>query len=84
MVELSQGSHLKRGFSSSHVESYHDLKANCAKLKITKEYTGNIFTGAAIQLGSDTDLVKLAQASGVQVCVWQLFINPLLTPINLP
>ncbi|KAG8706822.1 hypothetical protein FRC08_000848 [Ceratobasidium sp. 394] len=26
IVELNPGSHLKRGFSSPHVELYHDLK----------------------------------------------------------
>ncbi|KAH7339260.1 peptidase S8/S53 domain-containing protein [Rhizoctonia solani] len=66
IVELSSGSHLKRGFASPHEELYHDLKRRGADWEVTKEYSEDLLTGAAVKLGSDVDLVKLAEASGVQ------------------
>ncbi|CAE6450175.1 unnamed protein product [Rhizoctonia solani] len=66
IVELSTGSHLKRGFASPHEELYHDLERRSAEWQVTKEYSDELLTGAAVKLGSDADLVKLAEASGVQ------------------
>ncbi|CAE6533031.1 unnamed protein product [Rhizoctonia solani] len=66
IVELSAGSHLKRGFASPHEELYHDLKHRDTNWEVTKEYSEDLLTGAAVKLGSDADLVKLAEASGVQ------------------
>ncbi|CAE6415692.1 unnamed protein product [Rhizoctonia solani] len=66
IVELSTGSHLKRGFASPHEELYHDLKRRGANWEVTKEYSEDLLTGAAVKLGSNVDLVKLAEASGVQ------------------
>jgi hypothetical protein len=36
---------------------------------VTKEFASKILTGAAIKLGSNADLLKLAQANGVLVCI---------------
>ncbi|KAG8724915.1 hypothetical protein FRC09_012080 [Ceratobasidium sp. 395] len=55
-----------RGFSSPHSELYSELKARGANWEVTTEYDDPLLTGAAIKLDSDADLVKLAQASGVQ------------------
>ncbi|CAE7226894.1 unnamed protein product [Rhizoctonia solani] len=66
IVELSTGSHLKRGFTSPHEELYHDLTRRGASWQVTKEYSDSLLTGAAVKLGSDADLVKLAEASGVE------------------
>ncbi|CAE6497433.1 unnamed protein product [Rhizoctonia solani] len=65
IVELSTGSHLKRGFVSPHEELYHDLKRRGANWEVTKEYSADLLTGAAVKL-SDADLVKLAGVSGVK------------------
>ncbi|KAG8791308.1 hypothetical protein FRC12_009583 [Ceratobasidium sp. 428] len=67
IVTLDPGSHLKRGFSSPHSDLYSELKARGANWEVTKEYDDPLLTGAAIKLDSDADLVKLAQASGVEV-----------------
>ncbi|KAG9127745.1 hypothetical protein FRC07_010197 [Ceratobasidium sp. 392] len=66
IVTLDSGSHLKRGFSSPHADLYNELKTRGANWEVTKEYDDPLLTGAAIKLGSDADLVKLAQASGVE------------------
>ncbi|KAG8780868.1 hypothetical protein FRC12_022501 [Ceratobasidium sp. 428] len=66
IVALATGSHLKRGFSSPHSELYSELKVRGANWEVTTEYDDPLLTGAAIKLDSDADLVKLAQASGVQ------------------
>ncbi|KAJ1301889.1 hypothetical protein OPQ81_000729 [Rhizoctonia solani] len=62
IVELSTGSHLKRGFASPHEELYHDLERRGASWEVKKEYSEDLLTGAAVTLGSDLDLVKLAEA----------------------
>ncbi|CAE6487820.1 unnamed protein product [Rhizoctonia solani] len=66
IVELSPNSHLKRGFASPHEELYHELRRRNAEWEVTKEYSDGLLTGAAVKLGSRTDLVKLAEANGVQ------------------
>ncbi|KAG8726781.1 hypothetical protein FRC11_014503, partial [Ceratobasidium sp. 423] len=66
IVELSPDNHLKRGFASPHEELYHHLKRHGATWKVINEYSDDILTGAAVKLGSKADLVKLAEASGVQ------------------
>ncbi|KAG9127746.1 hypothetical protein FRC07_010198, partial [Ceratobasidium sp. 392] len=66
IVQLKTGLHLKRGFSSPHEELYHDLKTRGATWETTREYADGLFTGAAIKLGSQFDLAKLAQAAGVE------------------
>ncbi|CAE6445476.1 unnamed protein product [Rhizoctonia solani] len=66
IVELSKGSHFKRGFVSPHEELYHDLGRRGASWEVTREYSDNILTGAAVRLGSNADLVKLADATGVE------------------
>ncbi|QRV93660.1 pyrolysin [Ceratobasidium sp. AG-Ba] len=66
IVTLAEGSHLKRGFSSPHAELYHDLDARATNYEVSKEWSDPLLTGAAVKLGSDADLIKLAQANGVQ------------------
>ncbi|KAG8738765.1 hypothetical protein FRC10_006482 [Ceratobasidium sp. 414] len=66
IVTLAAGTSLKRGFSSPHAELYHELETRGASWQVTKEYDDPLLTGAAIKLGSDADLIKLAQASGVE------------------
>ncbi|CAE6398441.1 unnamed protein product [Rhizoctonia solani] len=66
IIELSPGSHLKRGFASPHEELYHDLRRRGADWQVIREYSDDLLIGAAITLGSRADLVKLAQATGVQ------------------
>ncbi|KAG9093623.1 hypothetical protein FS749_014083 [Ceratobasidium sp. UAMH 11750] len=61
-----QGHHLKHRFASPHAELYHDLARRGVTWKATREYSSSIFTGAAVELGSQADLGKLAQASGVE------------------
>ncbi|KAB5590081.1 Minor extracellular protease vpr [Ceratobasidium theobromae] len=66
IVELKTGTHLKRGFDSPHQELYHDLQRRKASLSVRAEYTSEILTGVAIQLGSSADLPKLAEVASVQ------------------
>ncbi|KAF8714638.1 Subtilisin-like protein, partial [Rhizoctonia solani] len=66
IVELFRGDHLKRGFASPHEELDHDLRRRGANWEVTREYSGNILTGAAIKLASDVDLPKLAGATSVE------------------
>ncbi|CAE6458099.1 unnamed protein product [Rhizoctonia solani] len=66
ILELSPNNHLKRGFASPHDELYHDLEGRGVNWELTKEYSEDFFTGAAIKLASSSDLVKLAEANGVQ------------------
>ncbi|KAG8703544.1 hypothetical protein FRC12_018728 [Ceratobasidium sp. 428] len=66
IVQLKKGLHTKRGFPSPHAELYHDLKARSVTWESTKEYSDELFTGAAIKLGSQSDLVKLARAASVE------------------
>ncbi|KAH7317526.1 peptidase S8/S53 domain-containing protein [Rhizoctonia solani] len=66
IVELSRDTHLKRGFSSSHEELYYNLDRRGATWEVVKEYSDPLLTGAAAKLGSDADLLALAQATGVQ------------------
>ncbi|KAG9126235.1 hypothetical protein FRC07_004315 [Ceratobasidium sp. 392] len=75
IVELTPGSHLKRGFTSPHAELYHDLERRGAVWEVQKEYTGELLTGAAVTLGSEADLAKLAQANGVQ-SITPVYIHP--------
>ncbi|KAG9123557.1 hypothetical protein FRC07_014769 [Ceratobasidium sp. 392] len=75
IVELKPGSHLKRGFSSPHAELYHDLERRGVVWDVQKEYTGELLTGAAVTLGSEADLAKLAQANGVQ-SITPVYIYP--------
>ncbi|KAJ1301871.1 hypothetical protein OPQ81_009098 [Rhizoctonia solani] len=80
IVQLSPGSHLKRGFASPHEELYHDLKRRNANWEVTKEYSDPLLTGAAITLGSHTDLVKLAEATGVQ-SITPVYLYPPPKPV---
>ncbi|CUA76593.1 Minor extracellular protease vpr [Rhizoctonia solani] len=80
LVELSPGTHLKRGFTSPHEELYHDLQRRGAKWKVTKEYAEDLLTGAAVTLDSDADLLKLAQASGVQ-SITPVYLHPPPKPV---
>ncbi|KAF8754573.1 Subtilisin-like protein [Rhizoctonia solani] len=66
IVELFRDNHLKRGFASPHEELHHDLRRRGATWEVTREYSGNILTGAAIKLASDADLPKLAGATSVE------------------
>ncbi|KEP46704.1 minor extracellular protease vpr protein, partial [Rhizoctonia solani 123E] len=66
ILELSPNSHLKRSFASPHEELYHDLQRRGVNWELTKEYSEDFFTGAAIKLARSSDLVKLAEANGVQ------------------
>ncbi|KEP44972.1 minor extracellular protease vpr protein, partial [Rhizoctonia solani 123E] len=66
ILEISPNSHLKRGFASPHDELYHDLQRRGANWELTKEYSEDLFTGAAIKLASSSDLFKVAEANGVQ------------------
>ncbi|CUA68407.1 Minor extracellular protease vpr [Rhizoctonia solani] len=66
IVSLATNSHIKRGFASAHEELYHDLRRRGADWQVIREYSGDLLTGAAVELSSSADLVKLAQANGVQ------------------
>ncbi|CAE6418377.1 unnamed protein product [Rhizoctonia solani] len=66
IINLSVNSHIKRGFASPHEELYHDLRRRNANWEVIREYSGEPFNGVAVKLGSSADLVKLAQADGVQ------------------
>ncbi|KAG9102642.1 hypothetical protein FRC06_001557 [Ceratobasidium sp. 370] len=48
----------------------------------TKEYSDPIFTGAAIKLGSQADLLKLAQAAGVEA-IYPVYLRSPPKPIQL-
>jgi hypothetical protein len=52
---------------SPHEELYHDLARHNTSWTLRKEYASEVLTGAAVHLGSRADLLKLAQANGVQV-----------------
>ncbi|CAE7226259.1 unnamed protein product [Rhizoctonia solani] len=80
IVELASGSHLKRGFASPHEEFYHDLESRDTKWKVTKEYSEDLLVGAAVTLGSDADLVKLAEANGVQ-SITPVYLHPPPKPV---
>ncbi|KAJ1305221.1 hypothetical protein OPQ81_000250 [Rhizoctonia solani] len=80
IVELSKGSHFKRGFVSPHEELYHDLKRRSVNWEVTREYSDNLLTGVAVKLGSDADLVKLAEAAGVESIV-PVYLHPAPKPI---
>ncbi|CAE6485798.1 unnamed protein product, partial [Rhizoctonia solani] len=80
LVELSPGTHLKRGFTSPHEELYHDLQRRGAKWKVTKEYAEDLLTGVAVTLDSDADLLKLAQANGVQ-SITPVYLHPPPKPV---
>ncbi|CAE6448675.1 unnamed protein product [Rhizoctonia solani] len=66
IVGLSRNTHIKRGFASPHEELYHDLRRRGANWEVMREFSDELYTGAAVTLGSGVDLVKLAEASGVQ------------------
>ncbi|KEP49742.1 minor extracellular protease vpr protein [Rhizoctonia solani 123E] len=66
IVGLSPDSHIKRGFASPHEELYHDLRRHGASWEVMREFSDEIYTGAAVTLGSEADLVKLAAVIGVQ------------------
>ncbi|CAE6473946.1 unnamed protein product [Rhizoctonia solani] len=80
IVELSTGTHLKRGFASPHEELYHDLERRGVNWKVTKEYSEDLLTGAAVTLRSDADLVKLAKARGVQ-SITPVYLHPPPQPV---
>ncbi|CAE6533518.1 unnamed protein product [Rhizoctonia solani] len=80
IVELSTGTHLKRGFASPHEELYHDLERRSVNWKVTKEYSEALLTGAAVTLSSDADLIKLAKANGVQ-SITPVYIHPPPKPV---
>ena len=75
---LSPDSHLKRGFASPHEELYHDLERRHAKWNVTKEYSDELLTGAAVQLGSRSDLVKLAGA-----CTRRVWLAAVLRALDM-
>ncbi|KAG8728430.1 hypothetical protein FRC11_011074 [Ceratobasidium sp. 423] len=81
IVELSSGSHLKRGFASPHAELYHDLARRGTLWEVTREFSSDIITGVALQLGSDADLLKLAQSDGVQRII-PVYSHSLPDPID--
>ncbi|CAE6492049.1 unnamed protein product, partial [Rhizoctonia solani] len=80
IVELSTGTHLKRGFASPHEELYHDLERRGASWKVNREYSEDLLTGAAVTLGSNADLVKLAEANGVQ-SITPVYLHPPPKPV---
>ncbi|KAG8737461.1 hypothetical protein FRC10_008164 [Ceratobasidium sp. 414] len=82
IVQLKQVLHLKRGFTSPHAELYHDLEVRGANWEATKEYSDPIFTGAAIKLGSQADLLKLAQAAGVEA-IYPVYLRSPPNPAQL-
>ncbi|CAE6414623.1 unnamed protein product [Rhizoctonia solani] len=80
IVQLDPNNSLKRGFASPHEELYHDLNRRNAKWQVTREYSSDILTGAAVKLGSKADLVKLAEASGVQ-SITPVYLHPPPKPV---
>ncbi|CEL53477.1 Minor extracellular protease vpr OS=Bacillus subtilis (strain 168) GN=vpr PE=1 SV=1 [Rhizoctonia solani AG-1 IB] len=82
IVTLAEGSHLKRGFSSPHAELYHELDVRATDYQVSKEWNdAGLLTGAAVKLGNDADLVKLAQASGVQ-SITPVYLHPGPKPVS--
>ncbi|KAJ1303089.1 hypothetical protein OPQ81_011290 [Rhizoctonia solani] len=81
IVELSNGSHLKRGFNSPHAELYHDLARRGALWEVTREFSCDVMMGVALKLGSDADLLKLAQSDGVQSII-PVYSHSLPDPID--
>ncbi|CAE6542896.1 unnamed protein product [Rhizoctonia solani] len=81
IVELSPGSHLKRGFVSPHEELYHDLARRAVLLQVTTEYSSDIMTGVALTLGSPDDLLKLAELENVQ-SIFPVYSHSLPDPID--
>ncbi|CAE7233221.1 unnamed protein product [Rhizoctonia solani] len=80
IVALSPNGHLKRGFTSPHHELYHDLQRRGTKWKVTRNYSSNVFTGAAVQIGSAADLFKLAKVSSVR-SITPNYIYPAPKPV---
>ncbi|CEL56903.1 Minor extracellular protease vpr OS=Bacillus subtilis (strain 168) GN=vpr PE=1 SV=1 [Rhizoctonia solani AG-1 IB] len=81
IVELSPGSSIKRGFASPHAELYHDLARRGALWEVTREFSCDVMTGVALKLGSDADLLKVAQSDGVQSIV-PVYSHSLPDPID--
>ncbi|CAE6444590.1 unnamed protein product [Rhizoctonia solani] len=81
IVELSPGSSIKRGFTSPHAELYHDLARRGAFWEVTREYSCDFMIGVALKLGSDSDLLKLAQSEGVQSII-PVYSHSLPDPID--
>ncbi|EUC63183.1 minor extracellular protease vpr protein [Rhizoctonia solani AG-3 Rhs1AP] len=81
IIELSPGSHLKRGFVSPHAELYHHLARSGALWQVTREYSCDIMTGVALTLGSPDDLRKLAESSNVQ-SIFPVYSHSLPDPID--
>ncbi|CAE6507200.1 unnamed protein product [Rhizoctonia solani] len=80
IVELSKDSHFKRGFASPHEEFYHDLRRRGVNWEVTKEYSDNLLTGAAVRLRSHVDLVKLSEAAGVEF-IAPVYLYPAPKPV---
>ncbi|ELU36403.1 pyrolysin [Rhizoctonia solani AG-1 IA] len=81
IVELTPGSSIKRGFASPHEELYHDLARRGVFWEVTREYSCDFMTGVALKLGSDSDLMKLAQSEGVQSII-PVYSHSLPDPID--
>jgi len=47
---------------------------------VTREYSGNLLTGAAVKLGNDVDLVKLAVVAGVET-IAPVYLYPPPKPV---
>ncbi|KAH7338235.1 pyrolysin [Rhizoctonia solani] len=80
IVELSKGSHFKRGFTSPHEELYHDLSRRGVSWVVTREYSDSLLTGAAIKLESDADLVKVAEVASVEL-IAPVYLHPAPKPV---
>ncbi|QRV93658.1 minor extracellular protease vpr protein [Ceratobasidium sp. AG-Ba] len=66
IVRLDRDSHLKRGIALPHAEFYRDLQKRAACWNKIREYVDDLFTGVALTVCTEEDLLKLSQVSGVE------------------
>ncbi|CAE6445663.1 unnamed protein product, partial [Rhizoctonia solani] len=81
IIGLSPNNHVKRGFSSAHEELYHDLRRNGADWDVIRGFSDPLLTGAAVKLNNPSDLVKLAQANGVE-SITPNYLHPPPKPVS--
>ncbi|KAB5588428.1 Minor extracellular protease vpr [Ceratobasidium theobromae] len=81
IIELKPGHHLKRGFESPQALLYDDLDRWGTVWTVVKEYFDPLFTGAAVTLGSDADLIKLAQVASVEA-ITPIYLHPAPRPVS--
>lgn len=83
IVELDTPNALgKRASISPHAALYHDLNRRAANWNLRKEYDAqDVFVGAAVNVASDEDLVKLASISHVK-SISPVYLHPRPQPVK--